>query len=466
MPVIDRMFPMNHKVLFGLGLSTLTGLALHFATELPNAAVFTAAITALCAAWWVLEPIPIAATSLIPFAAFPLLGVSSHKIVSAAYGHSLILLLMGGFILSKAVETVGAHRRIAYGLVAMTGSGSKNLVLGFMLASALCSMWISNTATTLMLLPVAIAVLQHSDDENLPVPLLLGIAYAASIGGVGTPIGTPPNVFFMGFFLNKTGEEFGFLNWMKIGIPIVVIMLPLAWLFLTRGLRNNKNSDTSLVLPELGPWTSAEVRVLAVFGVTALAWIFRTEPFGGWTGLLRISTIGDSTVALSAVVALFLIPDNQRKPLITWRDAESIPWGLLILFGGGIAIAGAFSTSGLAEAVGDVLAGVVDAPLFLVTLLICIAVTFLTEVVSNTATTTLLMPLLYAAALAAGLEPEKLLIPAVLSASFAFMLPVATAPNAIVFGTGNIAPTTMIREGITLNLIGVVVITLGTWFLL
>ena len=456
---------MNKKVLFGLVLAGLTAIVLNYTTDLQAEAVSTAAITVLCASWWVLEPIPIAATSLIPFAAFPLLGVTSHKVVAGSYGHSLILLLMGGFILSKAVETVGAHRRIAYGMVAMTGGGSRNLVLGFMLASALCSMWISNTATTLMLLPVAIAVMQHSDDDKLPIPLLWGIAYAASIGGVGTPIGTPPNVYFMGFYSDRTGVEYGFLDWMKIGIPIVIIMLPLSWLYLTRHLRGGKSSDTTLVLPKLGPWTSAEVRVLTIFACTAMAWIFRTEPFGGWTGLVGITTIGDSTIALTAVVALFLIPDKEHKPLMTWKDAESIPWGLLILFGGGIAIAGAFQSSGLAEAVGDLLAGVVDAPLFWVTAVICVAVTFMTEVVSNTATTTLLMPLLYAAAIAVGLEPEKLLIPAALSASCAFMLPVATAPNAIVFGTGKIAPTTMIREGIVLNLIGIVVITLGTWFL-
>lgn len=457
---------MNKKVLFGLFLASLTAIVLFSATDLPSKAVFTAAITTLCAAWWVLEPIPIAATSLIPFAAFPLLGVTSHKVVAGAYGHSLILLLLGGFILSKAVETVGAHRRIAYGMVTMTGGGSRNLVLGFMLASALCSMWISNTATTLMLLPVAIAVMQHSEDDKLAVPLLLGIAYAASIGGVGTPIGTPPNVFFMGFYSDRTGVEYGFLDWMKIGIPIVVVMLPIAWLFLTRDLRGEKSSSTRLVLPKVEAWSSAEVRVLCIFALTAVAWIFRTEPFGGWTGLVQVTTVGDSTIALAAVVALFLVPDKDRKPLITWRDAESIPWGLLLLFGGGIAIAGAFQSSGLAKAVGDLLAGVVDAPLFWVTAIICLAVTFMTEVVSNTATTTLLMPLLYSAAFAVGMPPEKLLIPAALSASCAFMLPVATAPNAIVFGTGKIMPTRMIREGLVLNLIGVVVITLGTYWML
>jgi sodium-dependent dicarboxylate transporter 2/3/5 len=422
----------------------------------------------------VLEPIPIAATSLIPFAAFPLVGVATHQEVGSAYGHTLILLLLGGFILSKAVETVGAHKRIAFGMVALTGGRGRNLVLGFMLASATCSMWISNSATTLMLLPVAMAVLQHCEDRRLDVPLLLGIAYAASIGGVGTPIGTPPNVFFIGYFYDETGIEYGFIEWMKIGLPVVALMLPMAWLFLTRHLSagakdpqdSSSASNAAVVLPKLGPWSSAEIRVLVIFGCAAVAWIFRTSPFGGWSKLFDAPGAGDSTVALAAVVALFLVPDKQRKPLLRWKDAESIPWGLLLLFGGGIAIAQGFRDTGLALAVGELLAGVASAPLPLVIVVICLAVTFMTEVMSNTATTTLLMPLLFAAAAAAHVLPEQLLIPAALSASCAFMLPVATAPNAIVFGTGAIDARTMVREGVILNFLGVLVISVCCLLLL
>jgi sodium-dependent dicarboxylate transporter 2/3/5 len=438
---------MRMKLLSGPLLALFVGLQLHFMTELPSEAVWTAIVTTLCAVWWVLEPIPIPATSLIPFALFPLVGVATHKEVGAAYGHTLILLLLGGFILSKAVETVGAHRRIAFAMVRLTGGRGRNLVLGFMLASALCSMWISNTATTLMLLPVAMAVLQHSDDRKLAVPLLLGIAYAASIGGVGTPIGTPPNVFFVGFFYDETGIEYGFIDWMKIGMPVVVLMLPLAWLYLTRHMimppaskvPEARTMTPPLVLPKLGPWSSAEVRVLSIFGLAAAAWIFRAAPYGGWSELIGATSAGDSTVALAAVVLLFLVPDNEGEALIRWRDAESIPWGLLILFGGGIAIAQAFRGSGLASAVGDLLVGMASHPIPLLIGAICLAVTFMTEVMSNTASTTLLMPLLFAAAMKAGVMPEKLLIPAALSASCAFMLPVATAPNAIVFGTGKVS---------------------------
>jgi sodium-dependent dicarboxylate transporter 2/3/5 len=452
------------KLLLGPAFALLMGTALMEFTALSNPAIWTAVVTTLCATWWVLEPIPISATSLIPFAVFPLVGVATHKEVGSAYGHTLILLLLGGFILSKAVETVGAHRRIAFGMVSLTGGRGRNLVLGFMLASAVCSMWISNTATTLMLLPVAMAVLQHTEDRRLDVPLLLGIAYAASIGGVGTPIGTPPNVFFVGFFYDATGIEYGFVEWMKIGLPVVALMLPLAWLFLTRNIPARASTDensvaAAVVLPKLGAWSSAEVRVLVIFGCAAAAWIFRTSPFGGWSELISAPGAGDSTVALAAVIALFLVPDNVGKPLITWKDAESIPWGLLLLFGGGIAIAKAFSGTGLADAVGDLLAGMAGAPLPLVIVVICLAVTFMTEVMSNTATTTLLMPVLFAAAVSAGILPEQLLIPAALSASCAFMLPVATAPNAIVFGTGAIDSRRMLREGVVLNFLGVAVIS-------
>lgn len=423
---------------------------------LGSAAAWTAAVTALCGTWWVLEPIPIAATSLVPFAVFPLVGARSQSEVAAAYGHWLILLLLGGFVLSKAVERSGVHRRIALGMVRATGGGGRRLVLGFMLASALCSMWISNTATTLMLLPVALAVLEQSEEsEALGVPLFLGIAWAASIGGLATPIGTPPNVFFVGFFAERTGHAVSFPEWMAIGVPVSATLLPLAWLYLTRGLGPGRRPN----LPALGPWRPAEVRVLLVFALTAAAWIFRAAPLGGWSGLLGAEGAGDSTVALAAVVLLFLVPDGRGGRLLDWETAESIPWGLLILFGGGIAIAGAFTSSGLAAAIGDALAQAADGPPVLVIGGVCLAVTFLTEVVSNTATAALLMPLLYPAAVAAGIDPMLLLVPATLSASCAFMLPVATAPNAIVFASGRVTAQDMARRGVAFNLTAVAVVT-------
>lgn len=434
------------------------------ASGTPGPAAWTTGVTTLCVLWWITEAIPIPITSLVPFVAFPALGILDHEAVATAYGHTLILLLLGGFMLSTAMSASGAHRRVALGIIRSVGTrGPRQLVFGFMLATAFCSMWISNTATTLMLLPVALAVLDHHKDPKLAVPLLLGIAYAASIGGMGTPVGTPPNVIFMGIFKEVTGREVSFLEWMRIGLPMVAILLPLAWLWLTRKL----HSSHSLTVPTLGPWTTHETRVLWVFATTALLWVTRTAPNGGWGGWLP--GVGDSTVALAAVIALFLIPSGDGGALVDWKSANKIPWGLLLLFGGGIAIARAFDASNLSSLIGNFLAeqlGLGLLPIGLVLVLICLTVTFLTEVTSNTATTTLLMPILAAASTSANLPPEWLMIPATFSASCAFMLPVATAPNAVIFGTDQVSTHQMARAGFALNLVGVCVVSSICYLLL
>lgn len=431
---------------------------------LPPAAAATAGVTGWCVAWWVTEPVPVPATSLLPFALLPLFNVIDHKQVAAAYGHTLILLLMGGFILSTAMARSGAHRRIAVNIVRAVGGGGRRLVLGFMLAAALCSMWISNTATTLMLLPVAAAALE-SADESVEVPLLLGLAYGASVGGLGTPVGTPPNVIFMGIYKEATGTEVAFLDWMRIGVPAVFGLIPIIWLWLTRALPHH---NAPPALPALPPWRPAERRVLVVFAITAALWIFRGAPFGGWAGLLGLSGVGDSTIALGAAAALFIIPDGKGDRLLDWSTAEKIPWGLLLLFGGGIAIARAFDASGLSAAIGEgiVAMGITRWHPAVMIGAICISVTFLTEVMSNTATTTLLMPILAAAGVAVGLDPAVLMIPAALSASCAFMLPVSTAPNAIVFGTGRVTVRRMVREGALLNVFGALLLTGICWALM
>jgi sodium-dependent dicarboxylate transporter 2/3/5 len=419
-------------------------------------AAWTAAVTVLCATWWVTEPIPIPATSLIPFAVLPLAGVLNDREVATAYGHPLVLLLLGGFMLSTVMARSGAHRRLAYLMLRLVGGHSqRRIVLGFMLASALCSMWISNTATVLMMLPIALAVLEQDDSGALDAPLLLGIAYAASIGGLGTPIGTPPNVVFLAVYREHTGWAPSFLHWMQIGVPAVILLLPLAWLWITRRCVRGKR----LHIPALGAWRSPERRVLYVFGATALAWMTRTAPFGGWSALFNLPGAGDSTVALVAVTALFVLPDGEGQPMLDWKTAASIPWGLLLLFGGGIAIAKGFDASGLSAVVGQALSGMAAWPVLATTLLLCLAVTFLTEVTSNTATTTLLMPILAAAGTAAGQEPAWFMVPAALSASCAFMLPVATPPNAVVFGTDRVSIRRMAREGFALNLAGAVVLS-------
>ena len=426
-------------------------------------ACITLGITAWVVIWWMFEPIPIPATSLIPLALLPLFGVLSAREVGAAYGHPLVLLLMGGFLLATALEKSGAHRRIALGMVNAFGNTSaRRLVFGFMAASAVLSMWISNTATVLMLLPVAVAVIDGSEDEHLATPLLLGIAYGASIGGMGTPIGTPPNVVLMGVYQQTVGQSISFTQWMMWAVPVVVVLLPLAGLWVTRNLRQHGIYQ----MPEMGRWRTAEKRVFIVFSITALCWITRSEPFGGWTAWLGLPYSNDAIVAFIGVVALFLVPNGEGDKLLDWETANKIPWGMLILFGAGISIATAFINSGLSSTIGEQLEQLSTLPLLLMIAVICLSVTFLTEVTSNTATTTLLMPILAAAALGSGIDPKLFMIPAALSASCAFMLPVATPPNVITFSTGRFSVRTMAQEGFAVNLMGVAVISTMTYFLL
>jgi|TARA_B110000977_G_scaffold88517_1_gene117632 sodium-dependent dicarboxylate transporter 2/3/5 len=420
----------------------------------------TAGLTALCALWWIFEPIPIPATSMIPLGVMPLVGILDGKQVAQAYGDPLIILLMGGAMLSKAMEKSGAHRRIALAMVNLFGGDSlRSLVFGFMVASAVLSMWVSNTATTLMLVPVAYAVLdsiQHPDERGkLAVPLFLGIAYSASIGGLGTPIGSPPNVIFLKVYAEATGTMPSFLQWMIWALPVVVVMIPAAGLWLTRHLK----SDQSAQIPEVGRWRQEEFRVLLIFGLTALAWITLREPFGGWTSWFGVPSANYAAVALTAVIIMFLVPNGKGGKLLDWDTAANIHWGVLLLFAGGIAIAKAFAITGISSAIGESLSSVTRLSIIVIIGVVALAVTFLTEITSNTATTSLLMPILAAASLGAGFEPALLMLPAALSASCAFMLPVATGPNAIVFGTGQITVEQMVREGFILNLIGIVVIT-------
>jgi sodium-dependent dicarboxylate transporter 2/3/5 len=384
--------------------------------------------------------------------------------VAQAYGDPLIILLMGGAMLSKAMEKSGAHRRLALYMVNLFGGDSqRRLVLGFMVASAALSMWVSNTATTLMLLPVAYAVLQSAnsqDSKKLAVPLFLGIAYAASIGGLGTPIGSPPNIIFLKIYGEATGSIPSFTQWMLWGLPVVILLLPLAALWITRHL----GAADALKIPQAGAWRSEEARVLVIFFFTALAWITLREPFGGWSQWFNVPSANYAAVALTSVILMFILPNGQGGKLLDWESASTIHWGVLLLFAGGIAIAKAFAVTGISGAIGESLSGVTRLSIIALIAVVALTVTFLTEITSNTATTTLLMPILAAASLGAGFDPALLMLPAALSASCAFMLPVATAPNAIVFGTGEITVEQMVREGFALNLIGVVVITAVVYF--
>ena len=443
-------------------------LGLLNAQGLDPKASWTAAVTVLCAVWWVFEPISMPATALIPFAAFPLTGVLSHTEVARSYGHTLVLLMLGGAIISTAMEKSRAHRRVALGMVHLVGgTGGPRLVLGFLLASAALSMWISNTATAVMLLPVALAVLEYHGDQSrrLAMPLLLAVAYGASIGGSATPIGTPPNVIMMGQYEQATGETITFVGWMRVGVPFVLVMLPIVWLWLTRGMTAMQGT----ALPKLGEWRPDERRVLMVFAVAAVAWCTRSAPFGGWGSLIGAAgTVGDSTVALTAVVALFLLPSGTPEGgrLLDWETARRIPWGVFIMIGGGLAIGQAFNGSGLSEDMGQALAPLTSLPLWGMIAVVCLFSTFLTEITSNTAVASIIMPVLAGAAVAAGIDPWLLMVPATMALNWAFMLPVAAAPNAIVYGPGHFTTAEMAREGVWLNLMGTVVITiLSLWVL-
>ena len=453
----------KNTIIFFAFLSSLILGGVLYVMNQPKDIIFTAAITLFVAVLWVTEALPIPATSVIPFAAFPLFGVISHTEAASSLGSHVIMLLMAAFMLSKALEKANLHKRFAIYMLRVTGSGSPlKVILGFMMTTAVLSMWISNTATILMMLPMAIAIINALDNPRFGVSLILGIAYAASLGGVGTPIGTPPNIIFMSVYEETQGVEYSFIEWMKTGIPIVIVAIPVMALWLARGIKTVGNID----LPEPGHWTKAEKRVLAIFGTVALAWIFR--PF--WTAWLGITTISDSTIAVAGVVAMFLVNsgnDNgevdakgNNEKLLDWKTANDIPWGMLLLFAGGICIAKAFMASGLSVVMGTWLTGLSTLPVLLLMLCICLFVTFLTEITSNTATSTLLMPILAAAGLAVGVDPKLLMIPAAISASCAFMLPVATAPNAIAYSTEKFDIKTMAREGIVLNVLVAVVVTI------
>ena len=422
-----------------------------------------AGITMLTVIWWVTEAIPIPATSLVPFALLPLLGIVDHKTVASSLGSHVILLLMGAFMLSTALVKSGAHERMAVYMVRLVGvSSGRRLVFGFMLATAILSMWISNTASTLIMLPIALAILTHVNNRKLKVALILGIAYSASVGGIGTPIGTPPNVIFMGIYEETTGKEFGFLEWMKIGVPVVLISIPLMALWLTRSV----TLDEKIQLPTLPKWRSEEKRTLIIFGLTAFAWITRGAPLGGWSELFNTPSAGDSTVALTAVVIMFMTPNGKGGRILDWNAAKEIPWGMLLLFAGGIALAKGFAASGLSSMLGEWLSSLANLPMIAMVLTLCLVVTYLTEITSNTATATLLMPILAVVGTRMGVDPAIFMIPAAMAASCAFMLPVATAPNAIAYGTGEIEIKDMVIEGALLSFVVSCVVAAVTFFLL
>ncbi|SFR48736.1 solute carrier family 13 (sodium-dependent dicarboxylate transporter), member 2/3/5 [Marinobacter daqiaonensis] len=428
----------------------------------------------LMASWWSTEAIPIPATALVPIVLVPALGLGSVKEATSSYANPIIFLFLGGFTLGLAMQRWNLHRRIALHILLIVGTSPKRQIAGFMLATAFLSMWVSNTATTIMMLPIGLSVLSMVDarDEaskwRFGVALMLAIAYAASVGGIATLIGTPPNALLAGYLSENQDIAVGFAQWMVIGVPVSVVMLALIWFWLTRtdfGIRDSAETGDSIrdELDDLGRMTTAEKRVAVVFGLTAMAWIFRplvTEDLMPW--------LSDTVIAIFAAVVLFLLRSGQRDghALMDWETARDLPWGVLLLFGGGLALAGVISSSGLADAIAGSLSGLGALPVILMIGLVVMVIIFLTEVTSNTATAAAFLPLLGALAVSQGVAPLLLTVPAAIAASCAFMMPVATPPNAIVFGSGNLAISDMIRAGFVLNLTGIVVVTLLSYLLL
>jgi len=463
--------------------------------SLTPAARAAASVGLWMAVWWITEAISVYATALLPLAVFPLIGAASMKATAASYGHELIYLFLGGFILAMALESCGLHRRFALRVLSLVGTRPTHIVGAFMGLSAFISMWVTNTATTIMLLPVALSIIRmvsesepdnagpvtdtgSTDDasdpkRNLSVCLLLGVAYAASVGGVGTIIGTAPNAFLVSFIQNQTGREISFVRWMTVGVPFVLVFLPILWWLLCRRIypvatRSIPGADKLLaeLNNQLGKMKRAEKLTLAIFIMTAGAWIFRpllnTVHFGG---VAPFAGLTDSGIAVIAALLLFVttVDISAGKFLIDWETAVKLPWGLLILFGGGLSLAAALDNTGFSEFLGSLALVLSQLPTWVIVMFITGMMIFLTEMTSNTATTATLIPVLYAVAVGLGVDPFLLIIPAGIAASCAFMLPVATPPNAIVFGSGRVTIPQMSRAGFRLNLIGIVVLTVLTY---
>ncbi|MEQ9399615.1 MAG: DASS family sodium-coupled anion symporter [Longimicrobiales bacterium] len=438
----------------------------------------TAAVASLMAIWWMTEALPIPATALLPLALFPALGILGAAEASEPFANELIFLFMGGFFLAVTMERWGLHKRIALRIVGWVGTSPGRLVLGFMLATAFLSMWISNTATAAMMLPIALAVgeMFRPQDQEGPyefgIALMLGVAYAASIGGMATLIGTPPNAVLAGAASELLGVEIGFVQWMGVGVPVVAIMLPLTWVVLTRvmyppgELSGNAEALLQAERDALGPASRGEKLTGAVFALTALAWVLRSEKTFGSLTIPGIQTfapeVRDSTIAIAAALVLFLMPVNWQRGefCLDWKTAKRIPWGVLVLFGGGLSLAVAMDQSGLAAWIGGAVAALDAVPVWVIVAAVATLVIFLTELTSNVATTSMAMPVMAGAAAGLAMEPLLLMSTAALAASMAFMLPVATPPNAIVFSSGYITIPQMSRAGLVLNLLAIVLITM------
>lgn len=437
------------------------------------------ACTLWIAAWWITEAIPIAVTSLLPIVLFPLTNALDIKSTTASFGHRYIFLYIGGFIIAVAIERWNLHKRIALNTINLIGTNVKLIILGFMVATAFLSMWISNTATSVMMLPIGLAIITQLKDnpatdanENkiFGKALMLAIGYSASIGGIGTLIGTPPNLVLAGVLEELYQVDISFYQWLKFGLPISITLLVICWVYLTSiKFQFNQNkfpggrAEIKRQLDRLGEIGFEEKIVLGVFAFTAFAWISRSYLLN-----LFLPELDDTIIAIFSAILLFILPARKglNRAILTWQEAVKLPWGILLLFGGGLAIAEGFKSSGLAEWIGSQMTLLSSVHLLLLLLILIAAVNFLTEITSNLATTAMMLPILAPIAYTIGVHPYMLMIGTTVAASCAFMLPVATPPNAVVFGSGYLRIPDMVKAGFWLNVISILILTLMTYFAL
>ena len=435
-------------------------------------------VTLWVAIWWVFEAIPIAVTALLPIILFPLTGAMDISETTTSFGHKYIFLYMGGFMLAIAIEKWNLHKRIALNIIYLIGSNVTNIILGFMVATAFLSMWISNTATYVMMLPIGMDIVsqynrksngkESKESQTFGKALMLSIAYSASIGGVATLIGTPPNLVLAGILEETYNVKISFLQWMTFGLPLSLVLLFLCWRYLTRYAFKFKQTELpggkqeiQRMITELGRISYEEKSVLIVFVLTALAWMSRSilEKF--------IPALDDTIIAMIAGVLLFVLPNRTKsRSLITWKEAVKLPWGIILLFGGGMALAKGFSSTGLAEWIAFQMTTLEGLSMILLILVVVSMVNFLTEITSNLATTAMLLPVLAPMAMSFNIHPYMIMISVTFAASCAFMLPVATPPNAVVFGSGYLRIPDMMKSGIVMNVVSILVITAATYLLL
>lgn len=440
----------------------------------------TAAVGILMAVWWATEAVPIAVTALLPIVLFPLFDVATIQDSTAPYANKVVFLFLGGFIVAFAMQRWNLHRRIALSVLQRVGGNGRSLVGGFMLASAAVSMWVMNTSTTMMMLPIAVSIIgvihgtiDDLDDEgrkNFQYALLLGVAYGATIGGMATLIGTAPNAILVGFMQETYGIEIDFASWMLVGLPLTALMLPVAWIVLTRfafkvDFKTSGEGKAALarMKQELGPMSRPEKRVAAVFLVMATAWVARPL----LVKVPGLAALDDSAIAIAGAIALFVIPSGNREDplLLRWQYAEQLPFGVLLLFGGGMSLARRVADTGLAEWLGGSLGAVGSLPLPVIVIIAATMIIFLTELTSNIGTTTTFLPVVGAIAIQAGVDPIVVTVPVTFAASCAFMLPVATPPNAIVFGSGMLTIPKMVRAGMMLNIASIFLVSLVALYL-